>query len=397
MGGDEGSGFLTLYSILNINIDCVTMKNKIKKNIKLAAGVIIFGIIFYFGVSGNFGKNNYEITNDKQNAAISTSEPSVIIKDNENKKENIDELSDEAVVPYGQESCQNNTRRPVAVMLAIDAITRPLSGISEADIVFEMPVIADSITRLMAVFGCTLPKEIGSIRSARHDFIDLAASVDAIYVHWGGSHFALDKLKTGTIDELDALVNPYSVFYRKNNLPAPHNGFTNGEKLLEAAKKLGYRVENKFKGFPRVECEKESDQFAKCKDAVDGTLKIGYPGEFRVEYKYDAVANSYLRWRGGKKEIDRNNKKQVTAKNVIVMFAVSKQIEGDYNDVALEGKGKAEFYINGIKSEGIWQKNASSAKFYYLDNFGTEIKFSTGNIWVEIVQLDQKTDWKENK
>ncbi|MDP3057514.1 MAG: DUF3048 domain-containing protein [bacterium] len=373
------------------------MKNLFKKHkIKIILVLVLFLVFAYLGNSGFFSKHNYEITNDKKDTVISNPELSVVIKDEEVKKENADEFSDEAVTPYGQESCKDSTRRSIAVMLATDAITRPLSGISEADIVFEMPVITDSITRLMAVFGCTLPKEIGSIRSARHDFIDLANSIDAIYAHWGGSHFALDNLKIGTIDELDALVNPYSVFYRKNNLPAPHNGFTNGEKLLESAKKLGYRVENKFKGFSRVECEKESNQSIKCKDAVDGTLKIGYPGEFRVEYKYDAATNSYQRSRGGKKEIDRNNKKQVTAKNVIVMFAVSKQIEGDYNDVALEGKGRAEFYVNGGKTEGIWQKNPSSAKFYYLDNFGTEIKFALGNIWVEIMQTDQKTEWKVN-
>ncbi|MFH1048186.1 MAG: DUF3048 domain-containing protein, partial [Patescibacteria group bacterium] len=240
-----------------------------------------------------------------------------------------------------------------------------------------------------------IPTEIGSIRSARHDFIDLAKSVDAIFVHWGGSHFALDKLKTGAIDDLDALANPYGVFYRKNNLPAPHNGFTNGEKILTAAAKLKYRLENKFKGFPREESQipNPNDQSNHKSQIPNGILKIGFPGEFRVEYQYDGKTNLYLRWRGGKKEIDRNNNKQVTAKNVIVMFAVSKQIEGDYNDVALEGKGKAEFYINGGKTEGIWQKNPSSPKFYYYDDSGAEIKFATGNIWVEILQTNQKAEW----
>lgn len=369
------------------------------KNTKLAAGIIVLGIIFYFGISGIFGKNNYEIKNNKPDAATPSPEPNIALKNNENKIQNTDEFSDEAIAPYGQESCKNPTQRSIAVMLATDAITRPLSGISEADIVFEMPVITDSITRLMAVFGCMLPAEIGSVRSARHDFIDLANSVDAIYVHWGGSHFALDKLKTGVIDEIDALVNPYSVFYRKKGIPAPHNGFTNGDKLLSTAEKLKFRLENKFKGFPRQDCEKEIDQSAKCKGVFDGTLKIGYPGEFKVEYKYDAAANFYLRWRGGKKEIDRNNKKQVTAKNIVAMYAMIKQIEGDYNDVALEGQGKAEFYRNGEQIEGVWRMNAGAKKpkLEFLDNSGEEIKFATGNIWVEIMQTNQKTSWETVK
>lgn len=372
------------------------MKNLLKKHkIRIILGLILLLALVYFSKNGVFGKNDYEINNDKQNTIISAPEPSVIIKNEETKKENIDELSDEAVTSYGQESCQDSTRRSIAVMMPTDAITRPLSGISQADIVFEMPVIQDGITRLMAVYGCNVPTEIGSIRSARHDYIDLAHSVDAIYVHWGGSHYALDRLKDGLTDEIDALVNPSNVFYRKNNIPAPHNGFTNGEKILAIAEKLKFRMENKFKGFQRMDCEKESGESAKCKGATDGTLKIGYPGEFRVEYKYDASANSYQRSRGGKKEIDRNNKKQVTAKNVVVMYSQTKQIERDYNDVELDGQGKAEFYINGRKIDGVWKMVSTSvaALLHFYNSSGEDIKFATGNIWVEVMQMNQKTEW----
>ncbi|MFH1049206.1 MAG: DUF3048 domain-containing protein, partial [Patescibacteria group bacterium] len=124
------------------------------KNIKIIIGVIIILAVFaYLGNSGFFNRQNYEIINESKGVIISAPETSVVVKND------VDELSDEAVTPYGQESCQNSTRRSIAVMLAIDAITRPLSGISEADIVFEMPVITDSITRLMAVFGCIIPTE----------------------------------------------------------------------------------------------------------------------------------------------------------------------------------------------------------------------------------------------
>jgi len=375
------------------------MKNKIQKNIKAIVGIVlVLSAVFYFAKSGSFGKNNYEIINSKQVAATVVPAPSAVVKNDEVKKENTDELSDEAVTPYGQESCQNSTRRSIAVMMPTDAIARPLSGISQADIVFEMPVIQDGITRLMAVFGCTIPMEIGSIRSARHDYIDLANSVDAIYVHWGGSHYALDRLKTGVIDEIDALVNPYGVFYRKSGIPAPHNGFANGETILDVAAKLKFRLENKFKGFPREKSQipNPNDQPNPKSQILNGILKIGFPGEFRVEYQYDAAANVYLRWRGEKKEIDKNNKKQVTTKNVIAMFAESKQIEKDYNDVALAGQeGKAEFYINGGKIDGIWKMDGvdKTVSLHFYNVSGEEIKFVAGNIWVEILQTNQKTEW----
>lgn len=74
--------------------------------------------------------------------------------------------------------------RPVAVMVNNIEQSLPQRGISKADIVYEMPV-EGGITRLMAVFSDyhDLP-EIGSIRSARHDYVELALPLDAIYLHF---------------------------------------------------------------------------------------------------------------------------------------------------------------------------------------------------------------------
>src|SRR3954464_8538388 len=43
--------------------------------------------------------------------------------------------------------CSDPTRRPVAVMLTSDPEARPLSGLEQADMVFEMPVTPNGITR----------------------------------------------------------------------------------------------------------------------------------------------------------------------------------------------------------------------------------------------------------
>lgn len=356
------------------------MTNKIQKNIKIFIGIIIVLVIIFSLSKNYFGNNNFVINSGSASPEASfTAIPSA--------------SSENAIVRPVE--CANPNQRAIAVMMAADRSTRPLSGIGQADMVFEMPVITDSIPRFMAVFRCNFPGEIGSVRSARHDFIDLALAVDAIYAHWGGSHFALDRLKTGIVDDLDALKNPYNVFYRKKGIRAPDNGFTSGELLLNASQKSGYRMENKFIGYPQEPASSSQSLDSNKK----GTLKIAYPGEFAVEYRYDVKNNSYLRWRGGKPEIDRINNSQVTSKNIVAMFAGSRQIEGQYNDVNLDGEGKAEFYKDGEKIEGIWRRDATGKdpKLYFLDNAGAEIKFAQGNIWVEVVQTNQKTEWIVNK
>lgn len=283
--------------------------------------------------------------------------------------------------------CENYNRRPIAVMLAGDVIVRPLSGLSLADLVVEMPVITDSITRLMAVFVCNDPSEIGSIRSSRHDFITLAQGFDAIYAHWGGSHFALDRLKKSGVDNIDALSNPYQSFYRKDGILPPHNGFSSMERLLNASKKLNYRLENKFEGYLHIDLSPVQDK--------SGILEVGFVGPYKVKYQYNPKTNAYLRFRGGTPEIDKLTGRQIEAKNVVIVRADSRQIEGQYNDVDIEGRGKAAFYRNGEELIGYWEKDESdySSKLYFFDENG-EIKFVPGQIWIEVVEPSQDVTWK---
>ncbi len=299
--------------------------------------------------------------------------------------------------PLSGLACQNYQRRPLAVVLAEDPVARPLSGISQADLILEMPVITGSITRMMAVYVCGLPEEIGSLRSARHDFIPLAMGLDAILAHWGGSHFALDELNQGIMDNIDALKNPYNAFYQKKEIPQPHNGFTSMERLINSAKKLGYRLENKFEGYP---FQRQKDQIIPSLPKARSqkkTLKIGYAYPYNVEYQYNSETNSYRRWRANKPEIDKNNNQQVKAKSIVVMRAASRQIEGPYyNDLDIEGRGDCQVYQDGQVIPCTWykSKNNPASKLYFLDKNDQEISFVPGQIWIEIVELDQEISWQ---
>jgi hypothetical protein len=291
--------------------------------------------------------------------------------------------------PLSGLACQNYQRRPIAVVLAEDPVTRPLAGLAQADLVLEMPVITNSITRMLAVYLCQEPVEIGSLRSARHDFIPLTLGLDAILVHWGGSHFALDKLDAGVMDNIDALKNPYNAFYQKQSIPQPHNGFTSMERLLNSAQKLGYRLENQFEGYPHGQDESQ--------EANRRVLRIGYSYPYNVSYQYEPATNSYLRYRTNLEEIDKDNNQQIAAKNVVVMRVVSKQIEGpDYNDLNLEGRGDCQVYQNGIVINGTWQKseNEPTSKLRFLDKDSQEIPFVPGQIWIEIVEPEQEVTWQ---
>lgn len=275
-------------------------------------------------------------------------------------------------------ACDNYARRPVAVMMASDPIARPLSGISQADIVIEMPVTPNGITRMMAIFQCEEPEEIGSIRSAREDFLTLADTFGAVYVHWGGEAEALKKLNDGILDNINAMKYDGSVFYRKNLIPKPHNGFTTIELLTHKAEDLGYDLKDMFFGYARGE-----EKYERSLSNIVESLSIDYERPYDVKWVYDANLAVYKRIRGGMAEIDENTGKQVETNIVVLMHTVSSILNLDYITVKTAGEGEAEFYQNGIKISGIWKNIANDLKFYDTD--GQEMKFIPGKMWIEII------------
>lgn len=361
------------------------MSRKQKIIIAIVA-LVAAGLISYFA----FGRNILRANKVKQ------------IKIN-NEEANRDPQNTGPVSPISGISCENWNRRPIAVMQPGDVSARPASGFSDADMVIEMPAITASITRLMGIYVCGNPDDVGSMRSARHDFVHLAKGLDAVFVHWGRSDIEWFKgaLNSGVIDNMncnnDAGKSAQQYCYRKDGmLRGVDTGYAKFSKLLEGARVFGYRMENKFSGYPH-QAEAPADDRPN-----GGHLRVAFAGPFAVEYDYDKESNSYLRTWGNAADTDRNNRKRIAPKNVAVLIAESTQIEGQYNNVQLgdpwmdtSDSGDAFYYFNGKEYRGTWKKDKSNiaSKLFFYDESSNEIKFVPGQIWVEILEPGQSLRW----
>ncbi len=287
--------------------------------------------------------------------------------------------------------CEHPNRRAVGVMMAGDPINRPMSGFSKADMVFELPVLVSDVTRLTGVYQCGEPTDIGSVRSVRHDYLFLLQGVDGIMAHWGGSYHALNRIAAGEFETINALSNPYNAFFRKNNLPAPYNGFTTYERLWNAMQKLGYRTTTNFKGYEFKDDAPVADRIA------GGTLSIMWPGAFRVSYEYNKETNRYERYWAGVRQIDAEDSKVVAPSAVAVMKATNTYADGPggYNDMAIEGKGELTVYQDGKAIQGTWVKNELDKKdpVHFLNSAGEPIVFTRGQVWVTAVEPSISVTW----
>jgi len=309
--------------------------------------------------------------------------------------------------PISGLSCDNWNRRPIAVMQPGDVPARPDAGFSDADMVIEMPVITAQITRLMGIYVCGNPDDVGSMRSARHDYVSLAKGLDAIFVHWGRADIQdfKDRLDGGIIDNINcngdagksANACKDNPCYRKEGMArSVDSGYAKFSKIVECSKEFGYRMENKFAGYPHQGEAPESER------PNGGHLRVSFTGPYAVTYDYNKDTNSYLRTWGNVEDTDRNNGKRVAPKNVVVMMAASEQIEGQYNNVQIgdpwydtTDSGDARYYMNGQEFFGTWEKDKSSleSKLYFYDQSGQEIQFIPGQIWVEILEPGQGLKW----
>ncbi|MEY3470680.1 MAG: hypothetical protein RLZZ223_30 [Candidatus Parcubacteria bacterium] len=363
--------------------------------------IVIVFILFIISV---IGVGSYFFLSSKDTTEIIDIKKETTTESNVQLEETVD-LSEEKLEntsPLSGLQCDNYKQRPISVMMAGDVVARPLSGLSQAEIVVEMPVITGSVTRLMGVFVCNLPEEVGSIRSARHDYISLVRGWDSIYVHWGGSHFALDELKSGKrytgedlgkIPDIDALSSS-GPFFRKSTVPAPHNGFVSLPKVIDLAKSRGYALETslegyKFKGNKAVEVDKSS--------SVNGTLYVGFGGVFATSWAYDKDSNTYTRYWSGQKDSDRgNNNSEIKAKNIIVIRASSRQIEGQYNEVTIYGEGEGKIYQNGKEKNITWKKSGFKDMIRFYGDSGEEISLTPGQTFIQVIEPGQSLKWESN-
>lgn len=353
-------------------------------------GILVVAAGVYFFIGSKKAVSPIDLNNDRQaNGGVVDTKP----------------MNPENVSALAGLACENRNRRPIAVMQPADVTARPAAGFSDADLIIEMPVITATINRLMAVYQCTLPTEAGAVRSSRTDFLHVAKGLDAIYVHWGGSHFALDHIREGILDNIDctgAAGNGAGtdVCYRaeqKVGMKMEDTSRVNVVKALERATELGYRTENKFSGYPHRE------EAALDARPTGGRLRIGYPGAGEVEYLYDKESNTWKRVWGNVLDTDRNNGKRIAPKNVAVIFSKSEQIEGQYNNMQLgdpwgdtSDSGDAFYYIDGRQTRGTWKKDKANigSKFMMYDEAGQEVKFVPGQIWLNVVEPGTAYEWQ---
>lgn len=286
---------------------------------------------------------------------------------------------DGALVPAGEAN-----HWPIALMIENAAFggVRPQSGLSSAQLVYELPV-EGGITRFLAIFTGDLPERVGPIRSARATYLEFSSEYDALFGHAGGSPEAMAAVDGLAIKDLSALSADSRFFYRDTTLVAPHNLFSNSDLLTKALRdKQLVEVEPTYEPWDFKDDSPEAKRITQPL-AID----FGSGPLYAVEYTYNVETNTYDRSNGGEVQTDAVTGDTLSPKTVIVQIVPAAIPAGDEGRVNYEvtGTGKAYFAMDGTVIEGTWSKVNRAGRTIFRDEAGNRLKLNRGQIWVSIV------------
>lgn len=282
---------------------------------------------------------------------------------------------------------ETGMKRPFAIMLNNISEAMPQYGIRCADIIYEAEV-EGGITRLLGVFSDASDAErVGSIRSARHNYLDFAHDVDGIYTHYGWSVVAQSLINNNEIPTLRPEVDSGStIFYRADDRSAPHDVFTTMDRLETGVEMNNYE-RNHAEGYTGnlnwypVDTDLENGNNAS---------KISLPYNSGAYFEYDSANKVYNRFQYGGEQIDGETGDQLTFKNVLALYAHQENYEGTIlQDLDLYTKGNGIYATNGKAVNITWEKKDADDQTHFYNEDGSELQLNVGKTFIAYVSTEK--------
>jgi hypothetical protein len=268
-------------------------------------------------------------------------------------------------------------RAAVTVKIDNNAAARPQAGLDKADVVYEE--VTEGITRFVVVFQSTDADPIGPVRSVRPADPLIVAPFRGLLAFSGGAPAIVQLVRNASIDFVDE--NNTDTLYRRSGRAAPHNLYTDSERLYR-------KVDDAKAPPPFVRFLKPGETYAPLAGIPVTAMNIPL-ADIRASYEWDASANGWKRATNGQAH-GLEGGGQWTPNIVIVQFVPYARFAADravtYPEVI--GSGEAWYFANGTLNKGEWQKAGASVPTAYTDAGGNAMVFPPGRSVVELVPGD---------
>lgn len=291
-------------------------------------------------------------------------------------------------------------QRPIGVMFNNIKDALPQVGLSNCDIIYE--VLAEGgITRFEGlIFDYASLGSLGSIRSSRPYYVNIARAYDAVYIHAGGSEDAYSLMSKIKNDHFDGVrgnfyVNGELLFWRdkarlNSGYSTEHTMFTRGSDVAQAIQDRKIRNQLNDPSFTAFAFDPAFESIGSGKTA--NYVKMPHSNYYISEFNYDPATGLYAHTHYKTAHIDGANGEQIKSTNVFLLYTKQKLADSyGRREITLTGEGEGCYLNGGEYTEIVWKRENDDAPFKYYNLDGTELKVEQGKSYVCLVDVKTKT------
>ena len=269
-------------------------------------------------------------------------------------------------------------RPALAVKIENNPIAYPLSGLDDAEVVYE-ELVEGGLTRFMAIYHCTDSEQAGPVRSARLVDPAIMKPYTSILAFAGANDIVDQALEEA---ELVLLTEGTKGFER-----IAREGITSEHTLYVDTRPVRKQGEAEFSD-PPVEIFRFGDVPKGAKKTT--TVNIEFSGATHVRYDWDG--KKWLRFDGDAPLLDDSGE-QIAVQNVLIEehdIELSTEIVDTAGNPSVEisdqtGTGRAVLFRDGRAIPGSWTRDNIEDPVTFETKNGDEMELKRGTTWIELV------------
>jgi hypothetical protein len=264
----------------------------------------------------------------------------------------------------------------LAVKIDNIAQARPPTGLTEADIIYILPV-EGGLSRIFAVFSSHFPPVIGPVRSAREDDLELLRQFGRpAFAYSGATPHLLPFIHRARLFDLYA--GTAGGYFRDNSRVAPHNLYAHSSQLLAEARDASKAHDIGFRFGPAPAGGRSLTEFSVSYSAAS------------FMFRWSAAAGKWLSWMDGKAATATEGG-QLGAPTIVIQYTTvrtSRFLEYGSRPPYAEstGSGTGVVLRDGKAYDIRWSRPNADGGTTYTTTAGAPMTFATGQVWVVLTQ-----------